>query len=95
MYNSKSYYSQLSYVSDNLTVSVVTPSPMLEMLSVFGHTGSTAVYPIAAVYVARTEPQVRCYAHGCDNISNVAFISRLRLVNGACDYKPATLVVGH
>ena len=46
-------------------------------------------------HIVRTEPQVRCYAHGCDNISNVAFISRLRLVNGACDYKPATLVVGH
>ena len=68
---------------------------MLKMLSVFGHSGLTVVYPLATVYRARTEPQVRCYAHGCDNISNVAFISRLRLVNGACDYKLATLVVGH
>ena len=73
----------------------MTPSPMLEMLSVFGHSGSTAVYLLAVVYVARTEPQVRCYAHGCDNISNVAFISRLRLVNGAFDYKLVTLVMGH
>lgn len=68
---------------------------MLEMLSVLGHLGLTAVYPLTAVYRARTEPQVRCYAHGCDNISNVAFISRLRLVNGAFDYKLVTLVMGH
>ena len=68
---------------------------MLEMLSVFGHSELTVAYPLTTVYRARTEPQVRCYAHGCDNISNVAFVSRLRLVNGACGYKPATLVVGH
>ena len=68
---------------------------MLEMLSVFGHAGLTVAYPLTTVYRARTELQVRCYAHGCDNISNVAFISRLRLVNGACDYKPVTLVLGH
>ena len=74
----------------------MAPSPMLEMLSVFGHAGSTAVYPLAAVYVARTEPQVRCYAHGCDNISNVAFVSRFRLFNRDCSfaYNPTTLVVG-
>ena len=70
---------------------------MLEMLSVFGHSGLTVVYPLATVYRARTEPQVRCYAHGCDNISNVAFVSRLRLFSRDCSfaYNPTTLVVGH
>ena len=43
------------------------PSPMLETLIV-GLTAPT----FRAVYRARTEPQVRHYAHGCDHVSNVA-----------------------
>ena len=68
-------------------ISVVLPSSFIDSFIV--------AYPLATVYRARTEPQVRCYVHGCDNISNVTFVSRLRLVNGTCDHKPATLVVGH
>ena len=45
---------------------------MLEMLSVFDHSGLTAACPLTAVYRARTEPQVRHHAHGCDHVSNVA-----------------------